>query len=111
MIGTGRKKSIVFFIALGAGLIVVTLLLYIGGVVLDWQRGNKLVQFETGDALRFLLRCFAIFEAWARRTVARAASPQPATQIAAKAHVVVSGDRHLLALRNWYFAKISSTRL
>jgi two-component system sensor histidine kinase SenX3 len=43
MIGTGRKKSIAFFIALGAGLIVVTLLLYIGGVVLDWQRGIKLV--------------------------------------------------------------------
>lgn len=43
MIGTGRKKSIAFFIALGAGLIVVTLLLYIGGVVLDWQRGIRLV--------------------------------------------------------------------
>lgn len=42
MIGTGRKKSIAFFIALGAGLIVVTLLLYIGGVVLDWHRGLKL---------------------------------------------------------------------
>ena len=41
MIGTGRKKSIAFFISLGAGLIVVTLLLYIGGVVLDWQRGIR----------------------------------------------------------------------
>src|SRR5580704_904449 len=43
MIGTGRKKSIAFFISLGAGLIVVTLLLYIGGVVLDWHRGLKLI--------------------------------------------------------------------
>ena len=43
MIGTGRKKSIAFFISLGAGLIVVTLLLYIGGVVLDWQRGIRLI--------------------------------------------------------------------
>jgi signal transduction histidine kinase len=43
MIGTGRKKTIAFFIALGAGLIVVTLLLYIGGVVLDWQRGIRLL--------------------------------------------------------------------
>ncbi len=43
MIGTGRKKSIAFFISLGAGLIVVTLLLYIGGVVLDWHRGIKLI--------------------------------------------------------------------
>jgi two-component system, OmpR family, sensor histidine kinase SenX3 len=42
MIGTGRKKSIAFFISLGAVLIVVTLLLYIGGVVLDWHRGLKL---------------------------------------------------------------------
>ena len=43
MIGTGRKKSIAFFISLGAALIVVTLLLYVGWVVLDWQRGIRLV--------------------------------------------------------------------
>ena len=43
MIGTGRKKSIAFFISFGAALIVVTLLLYIGGVVLDWHRGLKLI--------------------------------------------------------------------
>ena len=42
MIGTGRKKSIAFFIALGAGMIVITLLLYLGGVVLDWHRGIRL---------------------------------------------------------------------
>ena len=41
MIGTGRKRSIAFFIALGAGLIVVALLLYIGGVVLDWRVGIR----------------------------------------------------------------------
>jgi two-component system sensor histidine kinase SenX3 len=42
MVGTGRKKSIAFFIALGAGLILVTLLLYIGWVVLDWRAGIRL---------------------------------------------------------------------
>lgn len=39
MVVTGRKKSIAFIIALGAGLIAFTLLLYIGWVVLDWQTG------------------------------------------------------------------------
>src|ERR1700689_4350256 len=42
MIGIGRKKSIAFFITLGAGLIVVTLLLYVGWVVLDWRAGIRL---------------------------------------------------------------------
>ena len=42
MIGIGRKKSIAFFIALGAGLVVVTLLLYFGGLVLDWRAGVRL---------------------------------------------------------------------
>lgn len=35
----GRKKSIAFFIALGAGLIFVTLVLYIGWVLLNWRTG------------------------------------------------------------------------
>ena len=35
MIGTGRKKSIAFFIALGAGLILVIILLYVGWVLLE----------------------------------------------------------------------------
>jgi two-component system sensor histidine kinase SenX3 len=35
----GRKKSIAFFIALGAGLISVTLVLYIGWVLLNWRTG------------------------------------------------------------------------
>src|SRR5947209_1327280 len=35
----GRHKSVAFFIALGAGLILVTLLLYIGWVLLDWREG------------------------------------------------------------------------
>ncbi|MFL6415268.1 MAG: sensor histidine kinase, partial [Bryobacteraceae bacterium] len=39
MVVTGRKKSIAFFIALGAGLIVFTLLLYVGWVLLDWRAG------------------------------------------------------------------------
>jgi len=42
VIGTGRKKSIAFFISLGAGLIVVTLLLYVGWVVLNWGAGIRL---------------------------------------------------------------------
>jgi signal transduction histidine kinase len=39
MTGTGRKKSIAFFIALGAGLILVIILLYVGWVLLGWHRG------------------------------------------------------------------------
>src|SRR6266446_110036 len=39
MILAGRQKSIAFFIALGAGLISVTLLLYIGWVLLNWRSG------------------------------------------------------------------------
>jgi len=36
---TGRQKSIAFFIAMGAGLITVTLLLYVGWVLLNWRTG------------------------------------------------------------------------
>ena len=39
MIGTGRKKSIAFFIALGTALILVIILLYVGWVLLGWHRG------------------------------------------------------------------------
>jgi signal transduction histidine kinase len=39
MVLPGRQKSIAFFIALGAGLITVILLLYIGWVVLNWRTG------------------------------------------------------------------------
>jgi len=42
MTGSGRRKSIVFFISLGAGLILVALLLYLGWVVLDWRDGIRL---------------------------------------------------------------------
>jgi two-component system, OmpR family, sensor histidine kinase SenX3 len=38
MVGSGRRKSITF-IALGAGLILVTILLYVGWVLLDWRNG------------------------------------------------------------------------
>lgn len=39
MVIAGRKKSIAFFITLGAGLILVTLTLYIGWVLLNWRNG------------------------------------------------------------------------
>lgn len=39
MVGTGRKKSIAFFIALGASLTVVVILLYVGWVLLGWRSG------------------------------------------------------------------------
>src|SRR6266852_5228601 len=39
MVVPGRRKSIAFFIALGAGLISVILLLYVGWVLLQWRRG------------------------------------------------------------------------
>jgi len=39
MVVAGRRKSIAFFIALGAGLISVILLLYIGWVLLNWRSG------------------------------------------------------------------------
>jgi len=39
MVIAGRKKSIAFFITLGAGLILLTVLLYIGWVLLNWRTG------------------------------------------------------------------------
>ena len=39
MVQGGRRKSIAFFIALGVGLILVILLLYIGWVLLGWRNG------------------------------------------------------------------------
>src|SRR5262245_31721618 len=39
MVVAGRRKTIAFFITLGAGLILVTLLLYIGWVILNWRHG------------------------------------------------------------------------
>ena len=39
MVVAGRQKSIAFFIALGAGLICVLILLYIGWVLLNWRQG------------------------------------------------------------------------
>jgi two-component system sensor histidine kinase SenX3 len=41
MVFAGRRRSIALFIALGAGLISVTLLLYIGWVLLNWHTGIK----------------------------------------------------------------------
>src|SRR5947209_15972820 len=39
MVIAGRRKTVAFFIALGAGLISVILLLYIGWVLLNWRTG------------------------------------------------------------------------
>jgi two-component system, OmpR family, sensor histidine kinase SenX3 len=39
MVVAGRRGSITFFITLGAGLIVIAILLYIGWVVLNWRTG------------------------------------------------------------------------
>jgi len=39
MVVSGRHKSVASFLALGAGLIAVTLLLYVGWVVLSWRSG------------------------------------------------------------------------
>lgn len=43
MVVPGRHKSVAFFIALGAGLISVILLLYIGWVLLNWRTGILLL--------------------------------------------------------------------
>lgn len=43
MVVAGRRKSIAFFITLGAGLILFAILLYFGWVVFDWRRGILLV--------------------------------------------------------------------
>lgn len=39
MVVAGRHKSVAFFISLGAGLILFTLLLYVGWVLLNWRTG------------------------------------------------------------------------
>ena len=39
MVGTGRKKSIAFFISLGVGLTIIVILLYVGWVQLGWRSG------------------------------------------------------------------------
>jgi signal transduction histidine kinase len=39
MVAAGRRGSIAFFITLGAGLILIAILLYIGWVVLNWRTG------------------------------------------------------------------------
>jgi len=39
MVLTGRRKSIAFFIALGAGLVSVLILMYVGSFLLNWRTG------------------------------------------------------------------------
>ncbi len=53
MIGISRKRSIAFFIALGAGLVLVIILLYVGWVLLGWHRGILL--FLGGLLLTFII--------------------------------------------------------
>src|SRR5262245_26883836 len=43
MVVAGRRKTIALFIALGIGLISVSLLLYVGWVLLNWRTGLLLV--------------------------------------------------------------------
>lgn len=43
MVVAGRHRSIAFFTALGACLVVVTILLYVGWVLLNWRTGILLV--------------------------------------------------------------------
>jgi two-component system, OmpR family, sensor histidine kinase SenX3 len=43
MVVAGRKGSIAFFIALGAALILISVLLYVGWVLLNWRTGILLV--------------------------------------------------------------------
>jgi signal transduction histidine kinase len=43
MVVGGRQKSIAFFISLGAGLVSVIILLYVGWVLLNWRHGILLV--------------------------------------------------------------------
>jgi len=43
VIVTGRRKTIAFFIALGAGVVSITLLLYVGWVLLNWRTGILLL--------------------------------------------------------------------
>jgi two-component system, OmpR family, sensor histidine kinase SenX3 len=43
MVVAGRRKSIAFFIALGAGLISIIILLYVGYLFLNWRHGILLV--------------------------------------------------------------------
>src|SRR5580692_11671400 len=55
MVVAGRRKSVAFFIALGAGLISVILLLYVGWVLLAWSHGILL--FLLGVLLSAFLIC------------------------------------------------------
>ena len=43
MVVAGRQKSIAFFISLGAGIVSVSLLLYVGWVLLNWRHGILVV--------------------------------------------------------------------
>src|SRR5579863_7391749 len=69
MIGTGRKKSIAFFIALGVGLTVVVILLYVGWVLLGWRSGILL--FLSIVLLALIIAGLVVFTTFLVREIRR----------------------------------------
>ena len=74
MVVAGRRRSIAFFIALGAGLISIIVLLYIGWVVLRWHNGILLF---LGSLLAVVALC--VTGAWYARD--RGSAPGPLARI------------------------------
>ncbi len=69
MIGIGRKRSIAFFIALGAGLTVVVILLYVGWVLLGWRSGILL--FLSIVLLAMIIAGLVVFTTFLVREIRR----------------------------------------
>jgi signal transduction histidine kinase len=69
MVGTGRKKSIAFFIALGVGLTVVVILLYVGWVLLGWRSGILL--FLSIVLLALIIAGLVVFTTFLVREIRR----------------------------------------
>lgn len=69
MVGTGRKKSIAFFIALGVGLTVVVILLYVGWVLLGWRSGILL--FLSIVLLAMIIAGLVVFTTFLVREIRR----------------------------------------
>jgi signal transduction histidine kinase len=69
MVGTGRKKSIAFFIALGAGLSIVVILLYVGWVLLGWRSGILL--FLSIVLLALIIAGLVVFTTFLVREIRR----------------------------------------
>jgi len=69
MVGTGRKKSIAFFIALGVGLTIVVILLYVGWVLLGWRSGILL--FLSIVLLALIIAGLVVFTTFLVREIRR----------------------------------------